>query len=39
MFISYGEILSQYNLDIIKYRRLVQALTLMFRGYPKYILL
>lgn len=35
--ISYEQILSQYNLDSIKHRRLVQALTLVYKGYPNYI--
>ena len=35
--ISYEQILLQYNLDSIKHRRLVQALTLVYKGYPNYI--
>ena len=35
--ISYDQILLQYNLDSIKHRRLVQALTLVYKGYPSYI--
>ena len=35
--ISYEQILLQYNLDYIKHRRLVQALTLVYKGYPNYI--
>ena len=35
--ISYDQIQSQYNLDSIKHRRLVQALTLVHKGYPNYI--
>ena len=35
--ISYKQILLQYNLDSIKHRRLVQALTLAYKGYPNYI--
>ena len=35
--ISYQQILLQYNLDSIKHRRLVQALTLVYKGYPNYI--
>ena len=32
--ISYDQILLQYNLDSIKHRRLVQALTLVYKGIP-----
>lgn len=35
-FVSYEKILSQYNLDTKKHRHLVQALILMFKGYPNY---
>ena len=35
--ISYDQILLQYNLDSIKHRHLVQALTLVYKGYPNYI--
>ena len=36
--ISYKQILLQYNLDsIIKHRRMVQALTLVYKSYPNYI--
>lgn len=34
--ISYEQILLQYNLDSIKQRRLVQALTFVYKGYPSY---
>ena len=36
--ISYEQILSQYNLDSIKHRRPVQALTLVYKGYSNYII-
>ena len=36
-FISYDYILSQYNLNTIKHRRLVLAFILEFLGYPNYI--
>ena len=36
-FISYEQILLQYNLNSIKLRRLVQALTLVYNGYPIYM--
>ena len=36
-FISYEYILSQYNLNTIKHRRLVLAFILEFLGYPNYI--
>ena len=36
-FISFEQILLQYNLDSIKHRRLVQALTIVHNGYPSYI--
>ena len=35
--ITYEQILLQYNLDSIKHRRLVQALTVVYKGYPNYI--
>ena len=35
--ISYDQILLQYDLDSTKHRRLVQALTLVYKGYPNYI--
>ena len=35
--ISYEQILLQYNLDSIKHRCLVQALTLVYKGYPNYM--
>ena len=35
--ISYEQILMQYNLDSIKHRCLVQALTLVYKGYPNYL--
>ena len=35
--ISYEQILLQYNLDSIKHRRMVQALTLVYKSYPNYI--
>lgn len=35
--ISYEQILLQYNLDSIKHRHLVQALTFVYKGYPNYI--
>ena len=35
--ISYKQILLQYNLDSIKHRRMVQALTLVYKSYPNYI--
>ena len=36
-FISYEQILLQYNLDSIKHRRLVQVLTLLYNGYSNHI--
>ena len=36
-FISYKQILLQYNLDSIKHRHLVQVQTLVYNGYPNYI--
>ena len=36
-FISYGYILSQYNLNTIKHRRLILAFILEVLGYPNYI--
>ena len=35
--ITYKNILSQDNLDTIKRQHLVQALVLVFKGYPNYI--
>lgn len=35
--INYKQILLQYNLDSIKHRRLVQALRLVYKGYPNCI--